>query len=76
MAFTERTASAGREKVAIIVINRVVRKMSVSDTGRSAAAVYDGVTILLTARVLGVVNEFTCFVFFYVNSNLSCCALQ
>lgn len=63
MAFTERTASAGREKVAIVVINRVARKMSVSDTGRSAAAVYDGVTILLTARTLGVVNEFTCFFF-------------
>lgn len=63
MAFTERTASAGREKVAIVVINRDARTMSVSDTGRSAAAVYDGVTILLTARALGVVNEFTCFFF-------------
>jgi hypothetical protein len=65
VAFTERTASAGREKVAIAVINRDARTMSVSDTGRSATAVYDGITILLIVRALGLVIEFACFCFFY-----------
>lgn len=63
MAFTERTASAGRENVAITVINRDAR--SASDTGRSTADVYDGVTILLIARARD--NEFTLFFFFFMS---------
>jgi len=61
VAFTERTASAGREKVAITVINRYA--WSASDTGRSAAAVYDSDIILLIARALGLDDESTLFFF-------------
>jgi len=57
VAFTERTASTGRENVAITVINKDA--WSASDTRRSAAAVYDGVTILLIARARD--NEFILF---------------
>lgn len=68
VAFTERTASEGRHNVAITVINRDA--LSASDTGRSAAAVYDGVTILLITRARD--NEVMLFFFMSVDRIALC----